>query len=55
MVIMAQKNARVDLSLTAEQKREWTKLAAAQGLTLTQWIVFRCNGILLVQTERKAA
>lgn len=44
-----------NMRVSDEDLRSWKKQADAAGVTLTQWIKFKCNGIVLVRTETKVA
>ena len=45
----------IGVRVSKRQHDEWKAAAAAAGISLTQWVTFKCNGILLVKTDTRAA
>lgn len=52
---MADDRKQINLRASKKMIAEWKASASASGLSLNQWIIFKCQGVVLVRTETKVA
>ena len=50
-IIMSRKTVQLKIMVDEQTKRAWTRAAAESGLSLSEWVRIRCNG---VQIEAQA-
>lgn len=52
---MRVKTKVITVRVSEKQRKEWQAEAESAGLTISQWVTLRCNGVVLVRTGSKVA
>ena len=48
------KTRTLSVRVTKEMLADWQAQAQAEGLSLSQWVTFKCKGIILVRPAKAA-